>query len=104
MTEIEKSRKLAELMGWKVMVSTMGTKPKHMVNMGSSEWYTLRPYNSDHWGLAQFAAILLKYPHVFEYAKGGGYINGKEPTQENILDEVLRINGIDIGQKQRDIL
>jgi len=80
MNEKEKSLELAKLMGWREKIN---------------------PYGKG--GLAQFAAILLKFPEVFEYAEGGGYLKPTEhggcdmaPTQENILDEILKINGVNI--------
>jgi len=96
----EKSRMLAELMGWNpygihdnayYMVSFMG-------NIVRAE-----PYLGTKKGLAQFAAILLKFPEVmmewsYIHTDGIGWIDGADkscgkPTQANILDEILRMEG-----------
>jgi len=114
----EKSLKLAELMGWKAYYATYETDS--MVWDGSPEFdctqYVLEPYEKSQEGLAQFAAIFLKHPDVMErfvctdghtdastvpderYARYGGDYQGyltdeRKPTQENILDEILRMNG-----------
>jgi len=95
MKETEKSLELAKLMGWREFKSTGA----YMI-FSEYELSELKPYCSDTQGLAQFGAILLKFPAVFEYASAGGFIKYNdgytytEPTQENILDEILRINGV----------
>jgi len=74
-------------------------------------WFITRdveydPYNGVT-GLAQFAAILLKFPQwVDEFhtkTKQGmttafhqGWWHDLPPTQENILDEILSMNGVEV--------
>ena len=95
----DKSKKLAELMGWERIWSSV--REEYHVN---GSYMELVMYDSDNDGLAQFAAILLKFPEVFEDCIGGGFIletshegaGYLQPTQANILDEILRMNGIDI--------
>jgi len=101
MNEQEKSLELAEVMGWER--SELG---------GVSFWEgenidlyhtTLCPYSSCNAGKAQFAAILLRFPEVMErFTEAGSMLddatmmrNGMKPTQANILDEILRMNGIE---------
>jgi len=103
--EKEKSLELAKLMGWKGYYADF----EHYDFVWDCNpdfdctQYKLEPYEKSEEGLAQFAAILLKFPEVFEYAEGGGYLKPTEhggcdiaPTQENILDEILRMNGVKI--------
>jgi len=102
MKEKEKSLELAKLMKWDVVTLN-----------GDSDWYVvleailkldeypvLEPYSPRGEGLAQFGAILLQFPEVFEYASGGGFIQCKDvyirPTQESILDGILMMNGVTI--------
>lgn len=85
----DKKLALAKLMGWIVFYHIPhGTVP-HLENTG----HVLNPYDD----LAQFAAILLKFPEVMAkfnstYVWGAYYT---EPTirQAIILDEILRLNG-----------
>jgi len=96
--EEEKSLELSKLMGWEC------SEMHKLFYIESDDEFTdciLCPYEGCYNGLAQFAAILLKFPEVFEYAEGGGYLKPTEhggcdiaPTQENILDEILKINGV----------
>jgi len=105
----DKGIALSKLMGWDVVTLT-----------GDSDWYVVReailkldeypvlePYSPRGEGLAQFAAILLQFPDVFaEFDKNkygweqrdceGNWNVGDEykPTQENILDEILKLNGV----------
>ena len=102
MNEQEKSIKLAELMGWE-------RKPNPYSNGAYADedyvWDVdvrlingVYPYASHEFGLAQFAAILLKFPEVMIRFMWGGE-HGKyfiNPTQSNILDEILRMNGVEI--------
>ena len=101
MTEREKSLELAELMGWKVYWEDNGAESVPVLKMGNRQIAgTLNTYNN----LAQFAAILLKYPEVLVRPRFIGCLNNKElaypdynkPTQENILDEILRMNSVEI--------
>jgi hypothetical protein len=109
----EKSLKLAYLTGWRVYWEDNGVCSNPVLKMGRKQISgTLAPYNN----LAQFAAIFLKHPDVMErfvctdghtdastvtderYARYGGVYQGyltdkRKPTQENILDEILRMNG-----------
>jgi len=107
MNEQEKSLKLAELMGWEIetyygdapyiCASHFDNKIKHI---------PLVPYEMSQIGLAQFAAIFFKFREVmcnecflsYEAHKGLSYCEPleKEPTQANILDEILRMNGVKI--------
>ena len=61
------------------------------------------PYSDDIFGRAQFASILLKFPEVMGRHDlymwnhpNGAAIGATEPTQANILDEILRMNGVDV--------
>jgi len=72
----------------------------------------LFPYASGTFGLAQFAAILLRFPGVMTRVEDCSDIHGiidiaivkrkgacggpYAPTQANILDEILRMNGKEI--------
>ena len=107
MTEKEKSLKLAELMGWK-LVTIFGDADWNIVRepalLNNDEFPVLEPYVYGADGLAQFAAILLKFPDVMTFVSYEAdttlkMYNGlelKEPTQSNILDEILRMNGVKI--------
>ncbi len=90
MDKKEKSLKLAELMGWKLKERKIaGLMVVHeIVNDEPLRFHKafLEPYDFDVNGLAQFAAILLKFPGVM-------WDWEKEPTQANILDAVLRMEG-----------
>jgi len=95
----EKSLKLAELMGWKPKWNNMACEgvPKIF------DYGFLEPYASGNNGRAQFAAILLKFPEVMGRHDlymwnhpNGAAIGATEPTQANILDEILRMNGVDV--------
>jgi len=104
MKEQEKSIKLAKLMGWD-MSDVLG-KDYITTSMGQPEFLAqmcLRPYGSMPNDLAQFAAILLKFPEVM-WSLGSnpeGLLNiptqwFNKPTQSNILDEILKLNGVKI--------
>jgi len=99
MKEKEKSLELARLMEW-------GIHDGRVIINGWHERFD--PYGKD--GLAQFAVILLKFPEVMmmfafdkndnrwldsEDSEDGDLFHG-EPTQETILDEILRMNGVKI--------
>jgi len=107
MKEQEKSIELAKLMGWD-MSDVLG-KDYITTSMGQPEFLAqmcLRPYGSMPNDLAQFAAILLKFPEVmmmFAFDKDDSrWLDNKdsedgdlfygEPTQEAILDEILRMH------------
>jgi len=93
MNEKEKSLKFADIMGCHITAE-------------STQLYI--PYSNEALGLAQFAEILLKFPEVMTIRTPykrvtDDYIEVslwsiKEPTQENILDEVLRLNDVDIDE------
>lgn len=87
----EKSLALAELMGWE-----LSKTKKSIMNMG--QYRKLCPYNSTYSGLYQFAAILLKFPRVLYEPDSYGVLWGVhvEPTQENILDAILQMEGREI--------
>jgi len=101
MKEKEKSLELAKLMGWTDTKSIHEMLRHDVWVVWGGRHNRLCMYEANNDGLAQFAAILLKFPEVFEYAEGGGYLKPTEhggcdmaPTQENILDEILRMNGV----------
>jgi hypothetical protein len=95
-TEAEKSMMLAELMEWEVDSFRGGAY--------TTFWgYTTHgPYMTTKTGLAMFAAILLKFPevmlnmHDLECTCMAPTCFVFEPTQANILDEILRMNGKEI--------
>ena len=63
----------------------------------SGTWPTTlwNPYDSGTYGLAQFAAILLESPEVHAWqVDGDGFVEGV-PTQASLLDDILRMNGIE---------
>ena len=106
MNEHKKSLKLAELMEWEVKYLNIYDESEAFVftaipERGSrAKYFTgLNPYNATDVGLAQFAAILLKFPEVFperleSYVGFEGWF--KKPTQANILDEILAMSGVEI--------
>lgn len=96
----QKSLELAKLMGWRVYEGDNGLHFTH--EMGCLSPYDDRP-RSD--GRAQFAAILLGSPEVLIGIKKGDFgmtLKYREDSgwmsialdQESILDEILRMNGI----------
>lgn len=103
----EKSLALAELMGWKISVFD---REAPYVDTPFRNYSDLAMYEDSERGLAQFAAILLKFPEVmelsFSYYEDEGWLeyddNEKawvhydKPTQSTILDEILRINGYEV--------
>jgi len=96
----EKSLALAKLMLWDVTPDLLfmpsGVIPR------ADNWSVLCPYSYTEEGLSQFAVILLRFPEVMlvwqRYfdpdSQEPHYI--LEPTQANILDEILRMRGEDI--------
>jgi len=106
MTNDEKSLKIAELMGWKGYYTDF-TRHDFIWDCNPDfdcTQYKLEPYEKSEEGLAQFAAILLKFSDIMQRF---GRLNGvwhirckkheiteREPTQANILDEILRMNGV----------
>jgi len=92
MNKEEKALKLADLMGWKIEIDDEG--------IAYTDTTLLQPYADSETGKAQFASILLKFPEVMNMNPKEGYFGGIdhlfEPTQANILDEVLRLNGVEI--------
>ena len=105
----DKSLKLAELMGWTVQDSSLGY---HYITSKAFNACVLAPYdeNEEAIGRCQFAAILLKFPEVMlrfkwryrpivldaESKARAKKIWNIQPTQANILDEILRMNGVDV--------
>jgi len=102
-----KSSALAKVMGWDL--STYGTKlPEHMreerIQVAPFDDMVLDPYSTEPNGLAQFAAISLKFPEVLNMysckvtnnPRSPIWKDGNKPTQENMLDEILKMNGIKI--------
>ena len=109
MNEHEKSLKLADLMGWKIRDDCLSHRGYHLIETKSYNWLHhsyLSPYSDSEESLAQFAAILLKFPEVMirfvDDATSGEGTFGKEyygydkPTQANILNEILVMNGVKI--------
>lgn len=105
----EKSLKLAELMGWTIQDCAFGKMIKVFNEQGGFHRIDLCPYDDKEFGMgsAQFAAILLKFPEVMDQANNYGFADGMliccskhesyyEPTQANILDEILRMNGVEL--------
>jgi len=92
MNTYDKSLQLAKLMRWSVYYEQQTSGSVALLKHGKHQTSgILNPYKN----LAQFAAILLANIEVFE----DGYLNGLasfKPTQENILDEILRINGVNV--------
>jgi len=100
MNEKEKSLELAKLMGWRVHVYDT-----HVNFDGGVIDGVLQPYEKSKSGLAQFGAIELQHKKVmmrFAFdlcddrwldSKDGELFHG-EPTQENILDEILKLHGV----------
>jgi len=110
MTEQEKSLKLAELMGWRKyphspdMKRGVSYSVRGIDGMPSASIVDLEPYAATPIGRVQFAAILLKFPEVItHFVDGEGELSTAntygEPTQANILDEILRMNGEDIDER-----
>ena len=108
MNEHKKSLKLAEMMGWGVIYTNGYPKVDPAFNSDFAGYLYLQPYESDTDGLAQFAAILLKFREVIpricrnKWHKQGMQnvcrieLRDVEPTQANILDEILVMNGVEI--------
>jgi len=97
MNEREKSLKLAELMGW-VVFTYSPPFIRFQTSIGK-KLMILDPYGDTPDGLAQFAAIPLKFPEVMKRLKQDIFTGQSwdiEPTQANILDEILRMNGVDV--------
>jgi len=103
MNEHAKSLKLAELMGWS------RTDNRHAGEMIETKWHCgtniycdIYPYEPHLFGRAQFADILLEFPQVMDSAEwnfdGGdrGLKDYGAKNQTNILDEILRMNGVEI--------
>jgi len=102
----EKSLKLAELMGWETGFDELMGWQWNKGGVGEC----LRPYETDILGLSQFAAILLKFREVMLHFKwryrpivldAESKVRAKkiwnmQPTQTNILNEILRMNNYEI--------
>jgi len=96
-TEEQKSLALAELMGWNLEPNpySNGTYADEDMQwnlgvLGKTHSDGLYPYEHHVFGLAQFAAILLELKTPFFVRTWSA---GLEPTQTNILDEILRMEG-----------
>jgi len=96
----EKTEMLADLMGWELIESNQGGywRDKNTGYRLTLIAYQFTPYSSNMEGLAQFAAILLRFSYVLErFTKefpSGKWMLEKEPTQERILDEILKMNRV----------
>ena len=99
MNKHDKSIKLAELMGWDVFLNCNDK----LVMEGELELQLVNPYSDNDCGKAQFTDILMKFPEIIiaftnnftcDCCAADCPIWTKEPTQENILDEILRMNGV----------
>jgi len=100
MTKKGKSLLLAKLMKWKLFKDIMIDDPK-----APGYGQRLQPYLDTTAGLAQFAAILLAFPEVMTTTVTR-IVHGEEeeickwdleaykPTQANLLDEIVRMNGL----------
>ena len=103
----DKSLKMAELMGVTICVGhTSAINDCNGLSIGK-EWH---PYDDWVEGRSQFAAILLKFPEVMlrfkwryrpivldaESKARAKKIWNIQPTQANILDEILRMNGVNM--------
>ena len=98
MNEQEKSLKLAELMEWETRLTCIVKNAPSSVKVYADKesgigFAELQPYSKEEIGLSQFAAILLKFPEVMEFSTEWTY---NKPTQANILNEILRMNGVEI--------
>jgi len=99
MNKQEKNLELVKLMGWyvydfKYSIERGYRQDEHIVIFEGCD-ALLEPYQD----LAQFGAILLKFPEaIVRINDSVDYHLWCEhpPTQENILDEVLRMNGVKI--------
>jgi len=90
MNETEKSLKLAKLMRWRV-------DNDGCAYLFDSGLQPVNPYDTGAFGLSQFASILLKFSEVFSVKRyGDNKWDWDDPTQSNILDEILRMNGEDL--------
>lgn len=60
------------------------------------------PYATTQWGKAQFADIFLEHTDVMdEWVRGGKHwCSALKPTQENILNEVLKMEGLWINDEE----
>ncbi|MES0445025.1 MAG: hypothetical protein ABUJ92_00630 [Desulfobacterales bacterium] len=101
MNEQEKSIKLAKLMGWELdggcLAKTCGKDLRY---------FTLNPYaDNDH---GQFKAIILNFPawvsRTVKFPNENPCFMGNHNLlyQDNILDEILRMNGVDIDDARRE--
>ena len=98
----ERSKMLAELMNWKLAIYgiSLPTEMQELrIQGGQLNDTVLEPYVKDDHG--QFKEILFRFPEVILRMNRGydgvycGWYN--TPTQENILDEILRMNGREVG-------
>ena len=90
-TEEQKSLALAKLMGYKKHSDGTWTDGKgYWPNVAGGGYGRFVPYENSTLGKAQFATILLEFKTPF-FVKT--WSAGLEPTQTNILDEILRMEG-----------
>lgn len=99
MNEKEKSLGLARLMGIvtedRGLLCVQGTFAGDQYNGMPEIW---QPYAQNKNGLAQFAAILLRFPdvmHRFGCCEAHDF-DEIAATQTNILDEILRMNEVEL--------
>jgi len=108
MNELEKSLEHARLMKWK-LVEYGGRSPIYKTIVAVSGGHQHRdyfePYRDTTAGRAQFAAILLDNAEVMDrfHTRGNPAPRGSmathktiKPTQESLLDEILRMKGVKI--------
>lgn len=91
----KKSLNHARAMGWEIDESERGI----FVKYNGLDWRPLCPYEGDQEGLAQAMAIILengkaKPFNVFNMFNSAWWMT-LNPTQENLLDEILRQQGHD---------
>jgi len=113
MNEQEKSLELAKLMVWEV--SQWPSVNVFVVRLFNHDelacnWPHLNPYAETESGQAQFASIIMKFPEVMVNVHNyygsdydGPAVDSQQPmspplhlTQANLLDEILRMNGVEI--------
>jgi len=96
-----KNLSLAKLMNWKVKLISDDIFELREQQFESDGYPLLDPYSDS----AQFVSIFMRFPQVVDSfhteQKTGmtsafyqGWCHDLCPTQENILDEILRMNGL----------
>jgi hypothetical protein len=93
----EKEKALAELMEWElelIIHHNQYIKREFLcISNGGCGGFKLQPYSNTNTGLAQFAAIFLKYPDVMAHFMDCNLDYHTKPTQEAILDEIIKQEG-----------